>query len=50
MKVDVTAAAIKILSANWITSTRQEIENRPDLAINGFQAAGILNVVESIRD
>ena len=50
VKVGVTAAAIKPLSVNWIISTWQEIENRPDLAINGFWAAGIMSAVESIRD
>ena len=50
VKVNVTAAAIKPLSANWVISTWQEIENRPDLAINGFRAAGIVGAVASIRD
>ena len=50
VKVGITNAAIKTLSANWIISTWQEIENRPDLAINGFRAAGIVSAVELIRD
>ena len=48
MKFGVTAAAIKPLSAKWIISTWQEIENRPDFAINGFWAAGIVSAVESV--
>ena len=50
VKVNVTAAAIKPLSANWIISTWQEIENRPDLTINGFRAAGIVSAIASARD
>ena len=50
VKVGVTATAIKPLSAKWIISTWQEIENRPDLAINGFRAAGIASAVESVQD
>ena len=50
VKVGVTAAAIKSLSANWIISTWQEIENRPDLAISGFRAAGIVSAIASVRD
>ena len=50
VKVGVTAATIKPLSAKWIISTWQEIENRPELAINGFQALGIVSAVASVRD
>ena len=50
VKLDVAVTAIKPLSANWIISTWQEIESRPELAINGFQAAGILSAVQSVRD
>ena len=48
VKVNVTASVIKPMSANWVISTRQEIENRPDVAANGFRAAGIVKAVASI--
>ena len=50
VKVGVTAVAMKPLRANWIISTWQEIENRPDLAINAFRAAGIVSAVASVQN
>lgn len=50
VQVNVTASTIKPHSAKWIISTWQEIERRPDLAINGFQAAGIASAIAAVRD
>lgn len=50
VQVSVTASSIKPQSAKWIISTWQEIEKRPDLAINGFQAAGIASAITAVRD
>ena len=49
VKVSVTASVVKPLSARWIISTWQEIEQRPALALNGFRHAGILNAVAANR-
>lgn len=47
VKVDLTLTAIKTKSASWIMSSWHEIEKRPELAINGFNKAGILNIVNN---
>ena len=38
----------KNLSANWIMSTFDALQARPELAINGFDKAGILHAVSSV--
>ena len=50
VNVSVAASVVKPLSARWIISTWQEIEQRPALALNGFRHAGILNAVKAIRE
>ena len=50
VKVNVAASHIKPLSATWVISTWQEIEQRPELAISGFRGAGIVDAMEAIRD
>ena len=50
VKVSVVASHIKPLSATWMISTLQEIEQRPELAINGFRGAGIVDAIAAIRD
>ena len=45
VKVDVTASAIKTKSASWIISSWQAIEQRPEIVINGFRKAGILDAI-----
>lgn len=45
VKVDVSAAVIKAKSANWTISAWQALEKRPEIAINGFKKAGILDAV-----
>ena len=50
VKVDVGLQVIKNPSANWIISGWQELERRPDIAINGFRKSRILvaicNIIE----
>ena len=48
VKVDLTAAAIKPKSASWIFSAWHSIEERPDIAVNGFRRAGILDAVNAV--
>ena len=50
VKVDVTATAIKHKSANWIFSSWQAIEQRPEIAINGFKKAGLVDAIASVQD
>ena len=50
VKVDVAAAAIKPHSAAWIFSAWQSITMRPDIVINGFHKAGIVDAIASARD
>ena len=49
VKVDLSAPAIKAQSTNWIISVWHSIEERPELAINGFKKAGIADAIASIR-
>ena len=48
VKVDVPAVIIKHQSANWIVSTWNAIQDHPEVAINGFKKAGILDVISSL--
>ena len=50
VKVDVSATVVKSPSANWVIAAWQSIESRPELAINGFQQAGIKAAISIIRD
>lgn len=44
-RVDLTAPVIKAKSVNWLASSWQALEKRPEIAINGFRRAGILGAV-----
>ena len=48
IKVDFHLSAIKSKSASWIMSSWNEIEKRPELAINGFDKAGILDIIKKL--
>ena len=48
VKVSVVASHIKPLSATWMISTWQQIQQRPELAINGFPGAGIVDAIAAI--
>ena len=50
VKIDTSMTAIKDLSARWIISAWQSIEQRSELAINGFQKSGISEAVSSARN
>ena len=47
--MDIAAATIKPLCARWIQAAWQDLEEKPDIAINGFRKAGILNAVHCAR-
>ena len=49
VKVDVTATAIKARSCSWEIAAWQAIEKRPEIAINRFQKAGIIDAVSTAR-
>ena len=46
VKVDVGLQVIKNPNANWIISAWQALERRPEVAINGFIKAGILDAIK----
>ena len=48
--VNVAAAAVKVKSANWIIilSSWSTLTSRPNVAVNGFSHAGILDAVDSV--
>ena len=50
MEVDISTAAVKHRSASWIISTWNEIQDCPELAINGFQKGGILDTIASVSN
>ena len=49
VKVDVSMSNIKGRSTNWIISSWQALQSRPEIAINGFRKTGILPAIEAIR-
>ena len=50
VKVEMPASIIKNESAKWMMSAWQDLQKRPDMAINGFRKAGILNAVNSVTN
>ena len=50
VKVEMPASIIKNESANWMMSAWQALQKRPEVAINGFRKAGILNAVNSVTN
>jgi len=50
VKVDVSATIVKSPNANWAIAAWQSIECSPELAINGFQQAGIKAAISMIKD
>ena len=50
VKVEMPASIIKNKSAKWMMSAWQALQKRPDMAINGFRKAGILNAVNSVTN
>ena len=50
VKVELPASIIKNESAKWMMSAWQALPKHPDIAINGFRKAGILNAVNSITN
>ena len=48
VKVEMPASLIKHKSANWMISSWQALEQRPDIAINGFRKAGIVHAIDTL--
>ena len=48
VKVDMRMTIIKAKSVRWFISAWQAIEARPEVAINGFRRAGILEAVREL--
>ena len=48
MKVDVNLAVVKNPSASWFISVWQSLEKRPEVAINGFKKAGIIDAIDKL--
>ena len=46
VKVDVGLQVVKNPNANWIISAWQALERRPEVAVNGFIKAGILDAIK----
>ena len=46
VKVDASLSVVKGPSANWIISGWQALEQRPDVAINGFKKSGIFGAID----
>ena len=46
IKVDVNLAVVKNPSAGWLISVWQSLEKRPEVAINGFKNAGIIDAID----
>ena len=47
-QVGLQMSIIKPLSANWFISAFDYIRTSPDIIINGFEAAGIVNILNMI--
>ena len=50
VKVEMPASIIKNKSDKWMMSAWQALQKHPDMAINGFRKAGILNAVNSVTN
>ena len=48
MRVDVSAAVIKTKSVNWFISAWDSVRACPEIVINGFRKAGILEAITTV--
>jgi len=48
IKVDVNLTVVKNPSASWLISVWHALEKRPEVAINGFRKAGIINAIDNV--
>ena len=46
VKVDVNLGVVKIPSAKWIMEAWKEMETKPQMVVNGFRKAGILDAIK----
>ena len=47
VQVDMCISVIKPKCASWIMASWQEIEERPELALNGFKKEGIFDIINN---
>ena len=45
VKVDMSQGVMKPLEAKWITKMYDYLRGKPDIIVNGFKEAGIIDVV-----
>ena len=50
VKVEMPASIIKNKSARWMVSAWQALQRQPDVAINGYRKAGIMNAVNTVTN
>ena len=50
VKVDVSAAVIKMKSVSWFISAWELLQGRPEIVINGFKKFGILDAVTAATE
>jgi len=48
IKVDVNLAVVKKPSASWLISVWHTLEKRPEVAIDGFRQAGIIDAIDNV--
>ena len=48
MKVDISATVIKLKCEYWLISTLQNLQQHPEIFVNGFKGAGIWDAVMSV--
>ena len=46
IKVDINIGVVKIPSVKWIMEAWKEMESNPNMAVNGFRKAGILDAIK----
>lgn len=46
VRVNLTLTAIKSTSASWLISSWEAVQKRPEVAINGFKKAGIIDILD----
>ena len=47
IKINLNLSTIKTPSSSWIMYSSHEIEKQPELAMNGFRKAGILDIIDN---
>lgn len=50
VKVATPTSIIKNVSTNWMMQSWQALQQRPEIAVNGFRKAGILQAINSVME